>query len=148
LTEIRFDARLQRMKSLYRKIISAFLLIPFFMAITFCCCLENEADASEHESAEHHQHLEKSNHSEHQEHSQGEDECSCPKHLSFLAEHSIDVVPQIVSLHQSVSNLVSFPRYEVVLLSTSSLHSQGPPWKDHRDYVSIPVFLKHSNIRI
>ena len=146
------------MKKASKKIISALLLIPFFSVITFCCCLERHADASvEHASMEHMkhmqhmQHLEKSHHSEHQhqhQHSEDQDECSCPKHLSFLSQQPFDVNPDISSFQLLAKNVLVLPSFQIVLLSSSSLHSQGPPGLDHRDQVSIPIFLKNSNFRI
>ena len=138
------------MKKISKKIISAFLLIPFFSVITFCCCLEKDADASvENVSVEHDQHLEKSNHSEHQhQHSDDQDECSCPKHFSFLSQQPFDITPDLSSFQSLAKNSLAVPSFEVVLLSSSSLHSQGPPGQDHRDQVSIPIFLKNSNLRI
>ena len=133
-----------------KKIISTFLLIPFFSVITFCCCLEKDADASvEHASMEHYQHLEKSHHSGHQHHhSKDQDECTCPKHLSFLSQQPFDITPDLSSSQLLAKNVSAVPAFEVVLLSFSSLHSQGPPGQDHHDQVSIPIFLKNSNLRI
>ena len=138
------------MKKLSKKIISALLLIPFFSVITFCCCLEKEANASvEHASMKHHQHLEKSHHCKHQDHhSNDQDECSCPKHFSFLSEQPFDITPDLSSSQLLAKNVSTAPSFEVVLLSFSSLHSQGPPGQDHRDQISIPIFLKNSNLRI
>ena len=138
------------MKKLSKKIISALLLIPIFLVITFCCCLEKEANASiEHVSMKHHQHLEKSHHSQHQHHhSKDQDECSCPKHLGFLSEQPFGITPDLFSSQLLAKNISVVPSFEVVLLSFSSLHSQGPPGQDHRDQSSIPIFLKNSNLRI
>ena len=139
------------MEKISRKITSAILLIPFFSVITFCCCLEKNADASvEHASMKHHQHLEKSNHSQHQHHhhSNDQDECSCPKHFSFLSEQLFDITPDLSSSQLLAKNVSAAPSFEVILLSFSSLYSQGPPGLDHRDQVTIPIFLKNSNLRI
>ena len=127
------------MKGISKKIISLLLPIPLFFVITFCCCLEKDADASvENVSMEHHQH----------HHSKNQDECSCPKHLSFLSEQSFEIVPNVSSSQLLAKNFLAVPPFAVVLLSPSSLHSQGPPGQDHRDQVSIPIFLKNSNLRI
>ena len=139
------------MNKLSKKIISTLLLIPLFSIITFCCCLEKDADASvEHASMEHHQKLEKStHHSEHQhQHSKGQDECSCPKHLSFLLEQSFEIVPNLSSSQLLAKNVLALPVFQIVLLSFSSLYAQGPPGQDHHDQVSITTFLKNSNLRI
>ena len=135
------------MKNVRRKIISSLLLIPLFSVITFCCCLEEDAFA-ENATTEHHQKLEKSSHhSEHQD-SQNQDECTCPKHLSFLSEQSFDLIPNLSSPQLLAKNLLAVPAFQAVLLSSSSLHSQGPPGQDHRDQVTTPIFLKNSNLRI
>ena len=139
------------MKKVHKKIISALLLIPLFSVITFCCCLEKNADASvENTSMEHHQELEKSgHHSEHQhQDSDDQDECSCPKHLSFLSEQPFDISPNLFSSQLLAKSFLAVPSFQVVLLSSLSLHSQGPPGQDHRDQVSIPIYLRNSNIRI
>ena len=139
------------MEKASKRIASALLTIPFFFVITFCCCLEKDADASiEHASMEHHQELEKSDqHSEPQhQHSEDQDECSCPKHLSFLSEQPFDITPDLSSFQLLAKNSLTVPPLQIVLLSSSSLHSQGPPWQDHRDQISIPIFLKNSNFRI
>ena len=138
------------MNKLSKEIISALLLIPLFSVITFCCCLEKDADASvEHASMKHHQHLEKSHHSQHQHHhSNHQDECSCPKHFSFLSPQPFNITPDLSSSQFLAKNSLTVPAFEVVLLSFSSLHSQGPPGQDHRDQVSIPIFLKNSNLRL
>ena len=151
LTNEFFGVRIFKMKKLYKNMINVLLLIPFFSVITFCCCLEKDADASvENISMEHHEKLEKSvHHSEHQhQNSNDQDECSCPKHLSFLSENTIDITPQFSSFQLLTNDFLAFPPFEVALLSTSSLHSQGPPGQDHRDQVSIPIFLKNSNLRL
>ena len=137
------------MKGISKKIISLLLPIPFFFVITFCCCLEENASA-ESTSIEHHQKLEKSNHPSKHQHqdSKDQDECSCPKHLSFLSEQSFDIVPNLSSFQLLAKNFLAVPPLEVVRLSSSSLHSQGPPGQDHRDQVSIPTFLKISNLRL
>ena len=139
------------MKKISRKITSTILLIPFFSIITFCCCLERDADASvENGSIEHHQKLEKSDHqTEHQhQHSDEQDECSCPKHFSFLSEQSFDIIPNLSSIQFLAKNVLALSSFEIVLLSFSSLHALGPPGLDHRDQVVIPIFLKNSNLRI
>ena len=125
------------------------MLIPFFSVITFCCCLEENASA-ENTSTEHHQKLEKSSHhSEHQHQgANDQDECSCPKHLSFLSQQSFDITPDLSSFQLLAKNFLALPSFEAALLSTSSLHSQGPPGQDYRDQISIPIFLKNSNLRI
>ena len=137
------------MKRIHKKIIGALLPIPLLFAITFCCCLEKDAFA-ENVSMEHHQKLEKSNHhSEHQhQHSDDQDECSCPKHLSFLSEQSFDLIPNLSSVQFLAKNVLALTSFEIVFLSSSSLHALGPPGQDHRDQVSIPIFLKNSNLRI
>ena len=137
------------MKKVSRKIISVLLIIPLFSIMTFCCCLEKDADASaEHVAMWHHQELEKSYHPfEHQHHhSKDQDECSCP-HLSFIAEQPFEIIPNLFSFPLA-KNFLAVPSCEIVLLSSSSLQSQGPPGQDHRDQVAIPLFLKNSNLRI
>ena len=139
------------MRKWLKQSISVSLLIPFFAAITFCCCLEKDADAFvENMSMEHHQKLEKSrHHSEHQhQDSNDQDECSCPKHSSFLSENTIDIIPQFFLFQLLTKDFLAFSSFEVAFLATSSLHSQGPPGQDHRDQISIPIFLKNSNLRI
>ena len=139
------------MKKISRKITSTILLLPFFSIITFCCCLERDADTSvENGSIEHHQKLEKSDHhSEHQhQHSDDQDECSCPKHFSFLSQQPFEISQDLSSFQPLTKNFVGVPQFEVVLLSSSLLRSQGPPGLDHRDYVTTPIFLKNSNLRI
>ena len=137
------------MKKVHQKIISALLLSPFFCVITFCCCLEKDASA-ENASIELHHKLEKSNrHCEHQpQHSKDQDECTCPKHLSFLLQQSFDIAPNLYSFQLLAQNFLAAWSFEVVYLSASALHSQGPPRQDHRDQVSILIFLKNSNLRI
>ena len=139
------------MKKLYKKIISISLIIPLFSVITFCCCIEKDADASvENGSIEHHQKLEKSGrHSEHQhQHSNEQDECSCPKHFIFLSEQPFDITSDLSLFQLLAKSFLALPSFDVFLLSLSSLHSQGPPGQDHRDQVSIPIYLKISNLRI
>lgn len=144
------------MKKIHKKIISAILPIPLFLAITFCCCLDEKAFADEthlSSSAEHHNHesheLEKSEHSEHQNHSHGDDECSCPKHLSFLSAQSADITFDSTFSQMLAKNFMANLRFEnIVLLVSLSNQSQGPPLLDHRDYVSLPIYLKISNLRI
>lgn len=140
------------MKKLYKKLVSVLLIIPLFSVITFCCCLEKNADASnEHAAMGHHQELEKSDHhseeNQHQ-HSEGQDECSCPKHFSFLSEQPFDIIPNLSSFQSLAKISLTVSAFEVVFLSTASLHALGPPGQDHRDYASIPLFLKNSNLRI
>ena len=135
------------MKSVSKRIIRVLLLIPLFSVVTFCCCLEEDAFA-ESATTEHHQKLEKSSHhSEHQD-SQDQDECTCPKHLSFLSEQSFDLIPNLSSPQLLAKNFLALPPFDLVFLSSSSLHSKGPPGQDHRDQISIPIFLKNSNLRI
>ena len=139
------------MKKVTKKIISTVLLVPFFSIITFCCCIERDADASvENGSIEHHQKLEKfDHHSEHQhQHSDEQDECSCPKHFSFLSQRPFDIAQDLSSFQLLAKSFLGVPQFEVVLLSSSLLRSQGPPGLDHRDQVTIPIFLKNSNLRI
>ncbi|MCB9772641.1 MAG: hypothetical protein H6754_08860 [Candidatus Omnitrophica bacterium] len=140
------------MKRLHKKIIGGLLPIPLLFAITFCCCLERDASADESVSkfsTEHHQELDKSDHSEHQHDSQGDDECSCPKHFSFLSEQSVDIVFNASLSHILAKNFVTnFGFDNVIFLASLSNQSQGPPFLDHRDYVSLPIYLKVSNLRI
>ena len=133
-----------------KRITSVLLLIPFFSVLTFCCCLERHADASDkNASMKHHQKLEKpSHHCERHHSSNNDDKCCCPKHLGFLSEQPFEITPDLSLVQFLAKNFLTFPQFEVVLLSSSSLHAQGPPWQDHRDQVSIPIFLKNSNLRI
>lgn len=141
------------MKKMHKKIIVLVLTIPLIFAITFCCCLDEKVFADETHSSssiEHHQashKVEKSNHSEHQ-HSDSDHECSCPKHLSFLSAQSADIV--FVSASQWLAkNFMANLRVEnVVLLASLSNQSQGPPWQEHLDRVSIPIYLQISNLRL
>ena len=139
------------MKRIHKRIVSAFLPIPLLLAITFCCCSETDASADESVSKffkEHHQRLEKSEHSEHQDHSRGDDECVCPKHLSFLSAHSVDIVfDSSVSQILAKNFMVNHRLENVVLLSSLSNHSQGPPFNDRLD-LTVPIYLKISNLRI
>ena len=137
------------MNKISKKIKSVLLLIPFFSVVTFCCCLEKDASA-ENTSIEHRQKLEKSNHPAGHQHqdSKDQDGCSCPEHLSILAEQSFDIILNLSSFQVLAKNFLAAPQFAVVLLSSWSLNSQGPPGQDHRDQVSIPVFLKISNLRI
>lgn len=140
------------MKRIHKKIIGALLPIPLLLAITFCCCLDENVSATESDSSfstEHHQGLEKSDHSEHQHDSQGEHECTCPKHLNFLSAQSADIVFDS-SLSQMLAKnfMVNLRLDNIVLFSSSSNHSQGPPLQDHSDHVSPPIYLKISNFRI
>jgi hypothetical protein len=143
------------MKRLHKKLIGGFLPIPLLFAITFCCCLDEKVFADETHSdfsTEHHQEaheLEKSDHSEHQHDSQGDDECSCPKHFSFLSEQSVDIVFNASLSHILAKNfMANFGFDNVIFLAPLSNQSQGPPRLDHRDYVSLPIYLKVSNLRI
>lgn len=140
------------MKRIHKKIIGALLPIPLLLVITFCCCLDGNVSAAESDtglSTEHHQGLEKSDHSEHQHDSQGEHECACPKHLSFLFAQSAEMVFDS-SLSQMLAKnfMVNLRLDNIVLLSSLSNHSQGPPLHDNADRVSLPIYLKISNLRI
>lgn len=143
------------MKRLHKKIIGAFLPVPLLFAITFCCCIDEKVFADETHSdfsTEHHQEsheLEKSDHTEHQDHSDGDHECSCPKHLSFLSAQSADIIFDS-SLSQMLAKtfMANFEFDKVIFLASLSNQSQGPPLLDHRDYVSLPIYLKVSNLRI
>ena len=140
------------MKRIHKKIIGASLPIPLLFVITFCCCLDKNVSAAEsgpNFSTEHHQESEKSDHREHQHDPRGEHECACPKHLSFLSAQSADIVFDS-SLSQGLArNFMVDLRIENVGPRTSlSNHSQGPPQRDRSDQVSIPIYLKISNLRI
>lgn len=140
------------MKRIHKKIIGVSLPIPLLLVITFCCCLDENVSAAESDSSfstEHHQGLEKSSHSEHQHDSQGEHECTCPGHLSFLSAQSADMVFDS-SLSQMLARnfMVNLRLDNIVLLSSLSNHSQGPPLQDSADHVSLPIYLKISNLRI
>ncbi len=141
------------MKRLHKKIISGFLPIPFFFAITFCCCLGEKVFADEHHSnfsMSHHQEsqeVEESHHADHQDHSEGQDECSCPKHFSFLSQPPVDITPDL-SFQLLAKGALIVPAFQVFLLSFTSPYANGPPWQDYRDYASIPLFFKNSNLRI
>lgn len=142
------------MKSFNKKIISLFVLIPFFLAITLCCCLEEKASADETHldfSAEHHADshaIEQSDHSEHHEHSANDDSCTCPKHLSFLSADSIDI--SIANLTQMLAKYfmahLEFERF--ALYSSLANQTHGPPILDHARYASLPIYLKISNLRL
>ncbi len=142
------------MKRVYKKIISAFLPIPLSLAITFCCCLDEKALAAEVHSncsSEHPQEfheLEKVDHTEHQNHAEGDHECACPKHLSFLSAQSADIVFVSTSQMLAKNFMVNFRLESIALLASLSNQSHGPPLQDHRDYVSLPIYLKISNLRI
>lgn len=143
------------MKLMHKKIISAILPIPLFFVITFCCCLKEDAFADDHSSnfsTAHHnesQELEKSHSEDQDHHSEGDHECSCPKHLSFLSAQSTDIAFDSSFNQMLAKNLMANLRLEnIFLLASLSNHSQGPPLQDHRDYVSLPIYLKISNLRI
>lgn len=147
------SARLSLMSNPCKKL-AGFLLIPFLLAITLCCCVDEQAHADETHgtvSVEHPQdahELEKTDHSEHQ-HSDGDHECTCPKHLSFLSEQSVDIVFNSSFSQMLAKSFLANLRFEnIVLFASLSNHSQGPPPLDHRDYVSLPIYLKVSNLRI
>ena len=129
------------MKNLHKKIIGVFLPIPFLFAIIFCCCLERDASADEsvsHFDTEHQHH-----------HSQGDHECTCPKHLSFLSVQSADIVfDSTVSQMLAKNFMVNLRLDNIVFIASLSNHSQGPPLQDHLDHVSLPIYLKISNLRI
>ena len=152
LTNNFFGVKLLKMIKIHKKIISGLLPIPFLFVITVCCCLDENVSAAESNStssAEHHQELEKIDHSEHQHDSQGEHECACPKHLSFLSAQSADIIFNASLSQLLAKNFMTNLRFEnPVLLALLSNHSQGPPLLDHRDYVSLPIYLKISNLRI
>ena len=154
LTNKFVSAKLIMVKRIYKKIIGAFLPIPLLFAITFCCCLDEKVFAEEAHavsSAEHHQEsheLEKSDHVEHQEHSHREHKCTCPKHLSFLSAQSVDIVFSSASQMLAKNFMVNVRFESISLLASLVNQSQGPPGQDHRDYATIPLFLKHSNLRI
>ena len=158
LTNHFFGVKLIAVKRV-KKIIATCLPIPFLFAITFCCCLKEEASADEHNAnfstAHHHasqeqesQEVGKSHQSEPQHHPAGDDGCSCPKHLSFLSQQPLDVNPDLSSFQLLAKSFLALPSFDVFLLSSSSLHSPDPPGEDHRDQVTISIFLKNSNIRI
>ena len=146
-----FGVKLILMKRLHKKIISAFLPIPLFFAITFCCCIEKDASADESLfsfSIEHHQELEKSNHSEHHHDSQGEDDCTCPKHLSFLSEQFVEIIFDSSFSQMLAKNFTADPQItNIFLLASLSKQSQGPP-SQNRSYPAVPIYLKISNLRI
>lgn len=150
LTNKFISAKLLMMKRVHKKTVTAFLPVPLFFAVTFCCCLERDASAHENKvSTEHHQKVEKSEHSEHQHDSQGDDECSCAKHFSFLSEQSPNIVFDSSLSQMLAKNFTANFQFEnIFLLASLSKHSQGPPLQDHRDYVSLPIYLKISNLRI
>ncbi len=151
LTKEFFSAKLLTMKIIHKKIIGAFLPIPFFFAITFCYCLERDASADEgvaETATKYHQELDKSHHSEHQDHSEGDHECTCPKHFSFFSEQSVDIVFDSSFSRMLAKNLMANLRFEsIVLLASLPSHSQGPPFQDRLD-CTIPSYLKISNLRI
>lgn len=140
------------MNKIFKKIISTFLILPLFLAMTFCCCLERDAHASmEHVSkgARCHQGLEKSHHhSEKNQHQHSDHECTCPKHLSFLSEQPFDITPDLSSFQPLVKSSSIVPTFQVVLLSSTSLYANGPPWQDHHEHSSVQLFIKNSNLRI
>src|SRR3989338_74025 len=133
------------MKKLHKKIISAFLPVPLFLVITFCCCLDEKSFADEAHSdfsteRYHKSHdLETSDHSEHQDHSEGDHECTCPKHLSFLSGQSVDIIlDSPVSQMLAKHFMANLQMESIVFLVSLSNHSQGPPVSDRIDHVSIP----------
>lgn len=150
LTNESQNVKLLLMKSPLKKIMSGLLPIPFFFVMTFCCCLQTDARASlEHVSRTHNRDLGKSHHHHANKNQHRHDhECSCPKHFSFLSEPPFDITPDLSSSQLLAKDVSAVPAFEVVLLSFSSLHSQGPPGQDHRDQVATPIFLKNSNLRI
>lgn len=141
------------MTRIHKKIISVLLPAPFVFAITFCCCLDVSAEeppatfSTEHRQETHE--LEKAHHHEHQNHSHGEgQECFCPKHLSFLSAQSVDAALVSASPMLAKSFMANLRFENIVFLAALSNHSQGPPREDHLDHVSLPVYLKISNLRI
>ena len=139
------------MKRTYKKILSILLPIPLLFAITFCCCLSEHASAETmHASTtEHRYELDHVHHSEHHHHSDGEHECSCPKHLSLLSEPSYDFVFHSSFSQMMAKNFMAIPRLEeTILLSTLLFPAHGPPQQDRADQVSLPIFLRISNLRI
>ena len=154
LTNEFLNAKLLIMKRLHKKIVSAFLLIPLLFVITVCCCLDEKVLAAESDSSfstEHHHgshELEKVDHTEHQNHAEGDHECVCPKHLSFLSAQSVDLAFNSVSQLLAKDFMANLRIENIVLLASLSNHSQGPPWQEHLDRVSIPIYLKISNLRI
>ena len=87
-----------------KKIIHTLLIIPFFSVITFCCCLEKDADASvEQASIAHHQKLEKSEHHSDHQHHHSQD------HLTQLhnkhAGSALKKKPKMIYLCQSANAL-------------------------------------------
>ena len=143
------------MGKLYKKILSVFLPIPLFLAMTFCCCIDEEALAGENHSdvsAEQHHGAHESkevNHSEHKGHSDTDHECTCAKHLSFLSGQPSDIVidsPLNPMLAKSFMANLSFN--DTIHLASLSNQSQGPPLQDYLHYASIPIYLKVSNLRL
>ena len=142
------------MKRIHKKIISALLPLPLFLAISFCCCVEENAFADEHHSnfsvvRQGSHELEKIDRSEHRHHhSDGDHECACPKHLSFLSEQPVNIVfDSTVSQILAKNFLTSLRLDDVIFLAPLTNHSQGPP-QDRLDHVSLPIYLKVSNLRI
>ena len=147
-----FGVKLTSMEGIHKKITAGALPIPFLFAIIFCCCLKDEAFAEEHHSnlsTENHQELKRSHHSEHQEHSQGDHECACPKHLSFFSEQFADIIFDSSLSQRSAKNFMANHWFKnIVLISSLANHSPGPPQEDRADQVSLPSYLKISNLRI
>ena len=142
------------MRNPCKKLLAGFLSVSFLLAITLCCCVDDQAHADEAHGTVtdgHHQdahEVEKADHSEHQN-SDGEHECTCPKHLSFLSSQSADTV-----LNSSFSKiltkdlLINLYAENIVFLASLSNQSQGPPGPDRLDHNTPPIYLKLRNLRL
>lgn len=142
------------MKKMHKKIIAAISPIPLFFAITFCCCLDENASANEPHSdfsIEHHHashELEKSDQSQHQ-HSDSGHECTCPKHLSFLSAQSAGITFETILSQMLAKNFMANLRIEsIVSFASLSNQTHGPPSQNHLDQISLPIYIKISNLRI
>lgn len=140
------------MKKIHKKIIGILLLLPLFFAITFCCCLDETAMADETHSqakTEHHSshQADKADHSEHQ-HSDGDHECSCPKHLSFLSQAADIVLKAPFNQILAKDFVLNLGINTFALLPLMSNQTHGPPDLDHLDRISLPIYLKNSNLRL
>ncbi len=138
------------MKNFYKIIISLTIIFTFSSTLIFCCAFE-EARASTIEHCDHdqpeHAH-DPSEKADHQHDSHSSHDCMCQK--TFVADFSKSFNADSASTHlftKFFKNDVMLGRsFNAALLSQSSLLSdRSPPLFAA---VSIPLYLKNSNLRL
>lgn len=140
------------MKRNYKKVLAGFLTIPLIFVFTLCCCVEEDtfADETHAVSSAGHQHrsheLAKIDHSDHQSHSDENHECTCPKHLSFLSGQS-DIVFNLVSQMLAKDFMANMQFENISLLASLTHQTHAPPFQDRLD-LTVPIYLKISNLRL